>query len=147
MGASHEVTATITDGSENPQSGIAVTFTVISGPNEGTTSDPPIDTDSNGEAVFKYDGTGGPGTDVIQACFDYESAKVCSTTVTKVWNADTSSTITLTPGYELNLVGQDHTVRATVTGVTPLDGIAVTFTVISGPNEGTTSDPAIDNGL
>ena len=143
MGESHEVTATIKDGNGTPQEGIAVTFTVISGPNEGTTSDPPIDTDAEGKAVFEYDGTGGPGTDVIQACFDYEAQKVCSTTVTKVWNADIASTIDLTPEYELNLVGQDHTVTATISGDV-VAGVSVSFTVISGPNAGKSGSGTTD---
>jgi len=131
VGDSHTVTATITDGSENPQSGIQVTFTVISGPNAG---DSDTDTtDVSGQATFTYTGDGGPGTDVIQACFDYESESVCSTTVTKVWNANIASTISLTPEYELNLVGQDHTVTAVISP--EVDGTSVTFTVISGPNQ------------
>jgi len=135
VGDVHTVTATITDGSDNPQSGILVTFTVISGPNTGDTGSDT--TDTNGEATFPYTGDGGVGTDEIQACFDYEGSMVCSQTVTKVWNQIGAPLVELDPAYALNLVGEDHTVTATITPL-PVEGTLVTFTVISGPNTGDT---------
>jgi hypothetical protein len=132
VGESHTVTATITDGGGTGQSGIEVTFEVISGPNQGDTG---TGTTSAGVATWTYTGDGGPGTDQIQACFTYEGSMVCSQTVTKVWNQVGAPTITLTPPSDLNLVGEDHTVTATISPA-PGDGTTVTFTVISGPNQG-----------
>ena len=115
--------------------GIEVTFTVISGPNTG---DSDTDTtDVNGEATFTYTGDGGSGTDIIQACYDDNGFEVCSQTVTKVWNIASDLDITLAPPYDLNLVGENHTVTATVTDSgSPVLGLSVNFTVISGPNAG-----------
>ena len=127
----HTVTATITDGSSTPQEGILVTFTVISGPNQ---NDSDTDTtDATGQATFTYTGDGGPGTDTIQACYENEAGQeICSQAVTKTWNPPTTVTIVLEPEYELNLVGEPHTLIATVTNGSGL----VTFTAISGPNQG-----------
>ncbi len=133
----HTVTATITDGSGNPVPGIDVTFSITSGPNTGDTGTDT--TDANGEATFTYTGDGGVGTDVIVACYTNDvDQKICSQTVNKVWNPpQIDYKITLSPDYALNLVGQQHTVTATVTEVgsgTPQSGVEVTFTIISGPN-------------
>ena len=141
----HTVTATITDKDDNGVPGIEVTFIVVSGPNESQTSDPNPVTDNDGQASFTYQGTGGQGTDEIQACYvnpDAEGEKICSQTVTKIWNPDNTPDIELSPDYELNLVGEEHTVTAMVTeGEVAVPGIEVHFNVTSGPNEGKTSDP------
>ena len=85
----HTVTATLTDLLGNPQPGILVTFSVISGPNAGTTGTCiPTDckTDANGQVSFTYTGAGGVGIDEIKACF-YDGAGnlICSQIVTKEW--------------------------------------------------------------
>lgn len=135
VGTDHTVTATILNAQSQGVQGILVTFTVVSGPNSGDTDTDT--TDTNGEATFTYTGDGGPGIDVMQACYTENSAEVCSQTVTKVWNVPTTADIPLTPSYDLNLVGEDHTVTATVTdGGVPQEDVDVTFTVISGPNAG-----------
>lgn len=147
VGTDHTVTATILNAQSQGVQGILVTFTVVSGPNSGDTDTDT--TDANGEATFTYTGDGGPGIDVIQACYTENGAEVCSQTVTKVWNVPTTADIPLTPSYDLNLVGEDHTVTATVTdnGV-PQGGVDVTFTVISGPNAGETDTVGTDvNGI
>jgi hypothetical protein len=139
VGTTHTVTATILDGQGQGVQGIEVTFEVISGPNTGDTNTDT--TDSNGEATFTYTGAGGSGTDVIQACYDDNGFEVCSRTVTKVWNIVSDLDITLDPPYDLNVVGEDHTVTATVTDSgSPILGVSVSFTVIAGPNVG-------DNGV
>jgi hypothetical protein len=61
VGGSHTVTATVTDTGGSPQAGIAVTFTVPSGPNAGKTG--VAVTDTSGHATFTYTDTGGAGTD------------------------------------------------------------------------------------
>ena len=142
VGDTHEVTATIEDGGGNPASGILVTFTVIAGPNQGETGTDT--TNVNGEATFSYTGDGGVGTDEIQACFSYEGNTVCSQTVTKVWNQTGTPAVVLDPPSALNLVGEDHTVTATITP-TPALGTSVTFTVIAGPNQGESGSGTTNN--
>jgi len=147
VGETHTVTATIKNGSNVPQSGIEVTFTVVSGPNAGDTGTDT--TDGNGEATFTYTGDGGTGTDVIQACYTNDADQViCSQTVTKVWNpSETPYTIALTPETALNLVGENHTVTATITP-DPGNGTVVTFTVLSGgPNEGAIGTSTTTGGV
>ena len=89
VGEAHTITATLTDLLSNPQPGILVSFSVIFGPNAGTTGTcNPADctTDANGEVSYTYTGDGGVGTDQIEACF-YDSAQnlICSQIVTKDW--------------------------------------------------------------
>lgn len=84
IGTSHTVTATILDSGGNPQAGLTVTFSVISGPNTGVTGT--AVTDASGIATFTYTGKGGPGTDTIQASFvDAKGNTINSNTVTKDW--------------------------------------------------------------
>ena len=148
VGEDHTVTATILDGQGQGVDGIDVTFEIISGPNAGDSGTDT--TDSDGEATFTYTGDGGSGTDVIHACYFTDNdpvngSKVCSQTVTKVWNIVSDLGITLDPPYDLNLVGDDHTVTATVTDSgSPEEGVEVTFTVISGPNTGDTDTDTTD---
>ncbi|KAF5428323.1 MAG: hypothetical protein C5S41_00360, partial [Candidatus Methanomarinus sp.] len=85
----HTVTAELTDLLGNPKPGILVSFSVISGPNAGTTGTcNPADctTDANGEVSFTYTGDGGVGTDKIQACFyDIAGNLIVSQNATKDW--------------------------------------------------------------
>jgi hypothetical protein len=143
LGEEHTVTAKITDSQGNNQSGVVVTFSIVSGPNAGLlcSGNPCTDTtDSNGEATLTYTGSGGPGTDEIQACYrNEENQDICTQPVTKVWNPLVQINVSLTPQAALNLVGDKHSVSAYVTeDSTPKEAISVTFTVIAGPNQGTT---------
>ena len=146
----HTVTATITDKDDNGVPDIEVTFIVVSGPNEGQKSVPNPVTDNDGQASFTYQGKGLQGTDEIQACYinpDAEGEKICSQTVTKIWNPDNTPDIELSPDYELNLVGEEHTVTAAVTDDDgAVSGIDVSFKVTSGPNVGKRSDPNPETG-
>jgi hypothetical protein len=84
VGGSHTVTATVTDTGGSPQAGIAVTFTVPSGPNAGKTG--VAVTDTSGHATFTYTDTGGAGTDHIVATFtDATGGLHTSNTVDKNW--------------------------------------------------------------
>jgi hypothetical protein len=65
VGSSQTVMFTVTDCKNNPVSGQQVIFTVTSGPNAGVMGT--TMTDATGKASFTYTGTGGPGTDTIQA--------------------------------------------------------------------------------
>ncbi len=84
LNTNHTVTAIVKDNLAQPVVGAQVTFTVISGPNNGETGTGA--TDSNGEATFTYTGSGGDGEDTIEACFnDQNNVQQCDTVV-KLWD-------------------------------------------------------------
>ncbi|MDF1594986.1 MAG: VWA domain-containing protein [Acidimicrobiia bacterium] len=68
----HTVTATIA-GEAGTVGGRLVTFTIVDGPNTGTTGTCTLNLDCTADAAgnvsWTYTNTGGGGTDVIQACF------------------------------------------------------------------------------
>lgn len=132
VGENHTVTATVTTGGK-PTPGVTVTFTVVSGPNTGTTGTGV--TDASGNASFTYTSNGTAGTDTIEACFtDKAGTKHCAR-ATKNWVVPT---ITLTPATATNTVGSSHTVTAIVTlNGTPEPNVLMNFTV-SGINSGAT---------
>ena len=78
-GASHTVTATVTDGNGAGASGKTVTFSVTVGPNSGANGS--SNTDGSGEASFSYaatQGLAGIGTDTIEACVtDQDGVEHC----------------------------------------------------------------------
>ena len=69
----HTVTAEIRDVLGNPQAGVAVTFTVTSGPNAGASGTCDTGsgclTASDGQVAFTYTSNGTAGTDQIVACY------------------------------------------------------------------------------
>jgi hypothetical protein len=84
VGTNHTVTAHLQDDAGAPLVGKTVTFTVISGPNQGKTGN--AVTDANGHALFTYLGDGGVGFDQIQACFiNSLQQEECSNILTKEW--------------------------------------------------------------
>lgn len=144
MGETHEVIATLTDKDGMAQNGTVIFFTVISGPNEGLNGT--NSTNSTGQAVFSYTGSTN-GTDTIQACYENSAEqRICSQTVTKVWNPliidPQPPHIDLTPPYDLNLVGQEHNATAAITNVS--EDLPVTITVISGPNQGISTNATMN---
>jgi Ca2+-binding RTX toxin-like protein len=98
IGSDHTVTAALTDLLGNPKPGLDVTFSVVSGPNNGAASI--ATTDASGKASFTYTGSGGVGTDSIEACFYDEDVLVCSQRVTKEWKTP-PCTITGTAGNDV----------------------------------------------
>ncbi len=89
VGTTHTVTAKVQDANGNPIVSRDVTFTVISGPNAGTTGI--VATDATGKAEFTYLSNGNTGTDMIQASFMDDAGKtVYSNKVEKVWERSTS---------------------------------------------------------
>ena len=99
VGKTHQVTATVTNLLNEPQSGMTLTFNVISGPNQETagvcSADSGCRTDADGRVTFSYVGSGGAGIDKIQACYasqDPTAGTVCSQVVTQEW---TGSSINL----------------------------------------------------
>jgi hypothetical protein len=154
VGDEHTVTARVTNSTDDGQQDITIFFTVIDGPNTGVNG--MNSTNANGNATFAYVGNEGNGTDTIQACYEEPEESetfVCAQTVTKVWNVQVKDDlkISLDPPDDLNLVGENHTVYATVTNSTGQEqsGKEVIFTVISGPNQGVTGNgtsPTDSNG-
>ena len=73
VGSQYTVTANVTDQNNNPQPNVAVTFTILSGPNAGASgvcSPSGCLTGANGQVSFTYTGSGGPGQDSITACIN-----------------------------------------------------------------------------
>ena len=138
LSTTHAVTVTVWDGTTALQ-GTAVDFEVVGGPNAGATYQGT--TDANGEAVYTYTGSGGVGTDTIQASSTYLSTPF-SCTAAKTWIDPQCSVI---PSNDTNPVDTSHTVTVTVTdGTSPLQGVTVDFEVLSGPNAGATSQSSTD---
>ena len=89
VGTSHTLNAKVitnVPSAGTPVVGTTVTFTVISGPNTGTTGTGV--TNASGDATFAYTGAGGAGTDQIKATFvDASSTLRTSNIATKLWIA------------------------------------------------------------
>lgn len=84
VGTKHTVIATVVNSLGDPITNRTVTFTVTSGPNTGNKYS--TKTNSKGEASYTYTGSGGSGTDNIEACFtNNESEKICSNTLSFEW--------------------------------------------------------------
>jgi hypothetical protein len=140
-GTSHTVTATVTTNVPSPGTPVAgttVTFTVVSGPNAGTTGT--ATTDSSGVATFTYLGSGGVGTDFIQATFVDSNGKTeTSNTAQKTWTTPTapppSDCSTATPligdmsltrsGVDTNTNGLAEAFKATATASGTLTTLCV----------------------
>jgi uncharacterized repeat protein (TIGR01451 family) len=90
VGAEHTVQALLTDDGE-PVPGVGVTFSVLSGPNAGTTGS--ATTDVNGRAGFAYTGEAA-GTDEIRASVVLEGQTLVSNTATKSWTVTHTLTVT-----------------------------------------------------
>ncbi len=91
VGDNHTVKARLVDDNGNPITGRSVKFTVTAGPNAGNTSS--ALTNASGEAFYTYAGTGGAGTDVLEACFkNSQNDNSCSNTLSFKWIDDTNVT-------------------------------------------------------
>ncbi len=138
----HLVTATVTDETGAPIQGVAVTFTVTQGPNQGITDT--LTTATDGTAVFRYTGSGGTGTDAIVAVFVDPFENTLTAAGAKTWVGPES--IELVPTQAVNEAGTEHTVTAVVLseGTEPVAGRLVVFQVVSGPNGGLTGSASTD---
>lgn len=90
IGQNHTVTAALADLLGNPQPGVAVTFSIVSGPNAGASgtcsANADCTTDASGQVSFTYAGQGGVGTDQIQASFtDQTGTVIYSQMASKDW--------------------------------------------------------------
>jgi hypothetical protein len=98
-GTEHSVTATVSQAGGGVE-GVLVSFEVVSGPNAGEASDPgectpnaDCTTDSDGEVSWTYAGTGGVGTDTIEACFEDENGEEQCARAEKTWVDTTPPTV------------------------------------------------------
>lgn len=137
VGASHDVQAVITDTNGVPQPNISVTFTVTTGPNAGKTFT--TNTDADGKANFSYQGTGGVGSDAIEASFVSSNNTITSNVLNVTWTAPVLQ-ILLSQTVDTHAVGSSHEVQAVITDENGAlqPNISVTFTVTTGPNAGKT---------
>jgi hypothetical protein len=83
VGASHTVTATITENG-SPVAGATVTFTVVSGPHQGTTPGTGV-TNASGVATFAYTGTAAGIDRIVASYVDSQGVTRSSQEVTKEW--------------------------------------------------------------
>jgi hypothetical protein len=134
VGTNHTVTATITS-SGSPVPAELVTFSVTAGPNTGASgvcsANSDCTTDSNGQVSWAYSGSGGVGTDTIQACFDDNATTKC-TTASKEW-IDTNDPPSVNAGGDVS--GNEGSAIALDGTVSDPDGDTVTtawtYTVVS----------------
>lgn len=124
---------------DTPVVGVAVDFSVISGPNTGLTKS--YTTNTIGQASFAYTNNGMEGTDIIKAS-GWVEATPFSCRATKTWG---ELACAVTPALATNLVGTTHTVTVTVTiSGTTVPSIDVEFNVASGPNTGQSGSDTTD---
>lgn len=101
VGDNHTVTATLVDDNGNPITDRLVMFTVTAGPNAGNTFS--ATTDASGNASYTYTGSGGVGTDSIQACFtNSQNETSCSNTLSFTWiqrNQDTCKNVCIVDNF------------------------------------------------
>jgi RHS repeat-associated protein len=130
------------DAAGEPETGVTIRFTVLSGPNAGRTAT--ALTDSKGTAVFQYTGATA-GTDTLQATITNASGgTVSSNTATVRWLPKV--TLALSPPAASNPVGTpaNLTLRAVDGTGQPVASLTVTFRVVSGPDAGRTGQGTTD---
>ncbi|MDA0351757.1 MAG: hypothetical protein O3A10_06065 [Chloroflexi bacterium] len=134
IGSSYAVGVTVSPA----QSGVRVRYQVLSGPNAGGSG--ALDTNSNGLAIFSYNGTGGVGTDAILVWADLDrdgvrdSTEPVSAAIVQ-WVGVAGTGIQLSPSSSSGTQGSGHTLTATLSPAQ--GGVLVRFQIPSGPNVGT----------
>jgi hypothetical protein len=135
-GEQHCVTATVTDAFGVPVAGVTVRFKVTGANSASGTGT----TDVSGKAVFCYTGTV-PGADTITAHADTdndgtEDPGEPTGAASKVYTPGDPATLVLTPATDVNTVGDEHCVTATVRDAfgNPVPGVTVRFTVMGSVN-------------
>ncbi|HEY6324756.1 MAG TPA: carboxypeptidase regulatory-like domain-containing protein, partial [Thermoanaerobaculia bacterium] len=137
VGTPYNATLLAIDGSNQPVAGLTVTFQIASGPNAGKTAQQT--TGANGQTLYSYTSTAA-GTDTLTASIGLQGGTSLSATpVTATWTASGTSSFVLAPLSQSLPVGTAAALTATLLGGNqPIAGQAVTFTVTSGPDAGTT---------
>jgi protocatechuate 3,4-dioxygenase beta subunit len=136
VGTDHAVTATVTDQFSDPFAGQDVHFDVT-GDGTPTPASGDATTDAGGQATFTFTNPVA-GTNAVIACIDADDNQKCdegeaTAAAAKTWEIRRADAISLAPATDINPVGTDHTVTATVTDQfgDPLEGQAVHFDVAS----------------
>jgi RHS repeat-associated protein len=140
VGSPYNATLAATDSSGHAVANLTVAFQIATGPNAGKTGQGT--TDANGQALFTYTSTV-QGTDTLTAAIGLAGgATLASNPVSTTWTASSG----LTFGFALAPLTQSQPV-GTAAGLTatlldgnhqPIANQAVTLTVTSGPDAGTT---------
>jgi Bacterial Ig-like domain (group 1) len=144
VGTPYNAILLATDGSSQPVAGLAVTFQIASGPNAGKTARQT--TGGDGQTLYSYTSTAA-GTDTLTASVGLQGGNALSATpVTATWTASSAAGFVLAPLSQSLPVGTTAGLTATLLGGNqqPLAGRAVTFTVTSGPDAGTTGQAITD---
>jgi RHS repeat-associated protein len=139
VGTPYNATLVATDGNGQAVANLLVTFQITTGPNAGKTSLQP--TGANGQTVYSFTSTA-TGTDTLVAAVGLQGgSSLASNQVTAAWSAASSQSFTLAPLTVSQPVGTAATFTATLldSGGQPVPGVAVGFTVESGPDAGTTA--------
>jgi RHS repeat-associated protein len=127
VGTAAGLTATWLDGNHQPIANQAVTFTIASGPDAGTTAR--ATTNSAGVASFSYTGLA-LGSDLVQATATQGGSTLVSNPATVVWTAVPTAVIYTGPSF--GEYGDSLTLSARLIQATtgqPLAGQALTFTL------------------
>jgi RHS repeat-associated protein len=138
VGTPYNATLLATDGSNQPVAGLTVTFRIASGPNAGKTAQQT--TGANGQTLYSYT-SATAGTDTLTASIGLQGGNSLSATpVTATWTSSSTSGLVLAPLSQSLPVGTAAGLTATLLGGNqqPIANQAVTFTVTSGPDAGTT---------
>jgi hypothetical protein len=146
-GASHSVTATVTDAFGNRAPGGVVRF-VVTGTHSAAGAQV---TDAAGQAEFSYTGTRAGGDDITAyADSDQDGLQdpgEPAGAATKLWVGGTPAAVTVTPSADSKPVGTEHCVTATVTDASgnPVAGVTVHF-VVTGASDASGSSSTDANG-
>jgi hypothetical protein len=110
VGASHTLTANVTDLLGKPVENVATTIQVVSGPNQGAANAGP--TNASGDLLLTYTGRGGcGGQDAIDAWFYDEAGTQRKASATADWIDKTAPTVTAVGATPNVLWSPNHTMR------------------------------------
>ncbi len=163
--AMHEVFATlfcesdtIPDERRPPLPNITVQFQIIGGPHTGASGTSL--TDMNGVASFLYEGTAAGIDTIVASAVLLDQEVLTSDPVTFTWTeadpGEPTLSLTLAPETATRDLDTEHTLTATVVSsgegggegeedrTPPVPGVEVFFTVVAGPNMGTTGSATTD---
>jgi RHS repeat-associated protein len=144
VGTIYNASLTATDGGGQPVGNLTVTFQIATGPNAGRTAQQT--TDAHGQTVYSYTSTA-TGTDSLAATIGLlGGSSLSSNPVTATWTSPL--TFSLAPLTVSQPVGTAATFTATLLDGLgqPVPNVAVTFTVGSGPDAGTTAQATTGAG-
>jgi RHS repeat-associated protein len=139
VGTPYNATLLATDASNQPVPGLIVTFEITSGPNAGKTAQQT--TGANGQTLYSYTSST-VGTDTLVAAVGGQGgSSLAANSVTVTWSSASSQAFTLAPLTMSQPVGTAATFTATLlaAGGQPVAAAAVTFSIASGPDAGTTA--------